>query len=202
MFAGSACGKRNTQVEQTVQDSLRGQWSMAPGPTHWMHNQRDPVSEWFDAPSRALLHRVYARQGEWVGQYLAPPSARARARLALLGIDPWERDRWGEVRWVRAFKRSVYFNLKKHGYADGMHYGRERLSDWPTKSLEWQTGARVRKQGWPQARWAIRLRLHPTGASAHRAALVIPDRDRWIDKPTGRANERQSTTADREWLPF
>ncbi|HTX65633.1 MAG TPA: hypothetical protein VMD31_07660, partial [Opitutaceae bacterium] len=63
-----------------------------------MGAQRDPVSTWFDAAARQLLERAYANQGQWTGQYLAPPSPRARARLALYGADPYARDRWGEVR--------------------------------------------------------------------------------------------------------
>jgi hypothetical protein len=163
----------------------------------WMQDQRDPVSKWFDAAALRYLERVYAAGGEWTGIYLAPPAAAQRARLEAAGIDPMERDRWGEYRWVRAFKRAVYFNLKKYGYADGMRPGVMRASAWPAKSLEWETGKRVMRAGWPARRWAIRARLHPTGEPARKAAAEkVPDRLRWIDK-TGHVTDRQSTVADR-----
>jgi hypothetical protein len=161
-----------------------------------MPAQRDPVSEWFDAAARQLLERAYRNQGAWTGQYLAPPSPRAIARLALMGVNPYGRDRWGEVRWVRAYKRAVYFQLKKHGTAAGMDYARYRTSPWPARSLEWQTGARIQKAGWPQRRWALRVRIHPTGRAAHLAAQEkTPDRERWI--VGGRVTDRQSTPANR-----
>lgn len=160
--------------------------------------QRDPVSEWFDEPAIALLRRAYAEPEEWAGQYLAPPSKRARATLALMGVDPYEVDRWGEVRWVRAFKRSVFYQLRHHGYASGLRLDADRTSDWPGRALEWQTGRRVTKAGWPTARWAIRVRLHPSGSAAHSAALrKVPPSKRWIDPGTGRATELQSQPADR-----
>lgn len=158
--------------------------------------QRDPVSVWFDEAARRYLERAYEHQGQWAGQYLAPPSPRAVARLALMGVNPYGRDRWGEVRWVRAYKRAVYFQLKKHGTRTGMNYAEVRTSPWPARSLEWQTGARVQKAGWPQRRWAIRIRVHPTGAAASKAAREkTPERQRWI--VNGRVTDRQSTPADR-----
>ena len=117
------------------------------------------------------------------------------ARLAAMGVSPYARDRWGEVRWVRAYKRAVYYQLKKHGTASGMNYGTFRTSPWPARSLEWQTGARVQKQGWPHRRWAIRIRIHPTGRAASQAARSIPAGERWI--VNGRVTDRQSTPADR-----
>jgi hypothetical protein len=159
--------------------------------------QRDPISVWFDPAARAFLERAYRAQGEWAGQYLAPPSPRALARLAAYGINPYARDRWGEVRWVRAYKRAVYYQLRLYGTREGMSYGRERVSKWPARSLEWQTGARVLRAGWPQRRWAIRVRLHPTGRAASAAARSIPASRRWI--VNGRATDRQSTPADRDY---
>jgi hypothetical protein len=157
--------------------------------------QRDPVSVWFDAAARQYLERAYQHQGEWSGQYLAPPSPRAVARLALMGINPYGRDRWGEVRWVRAYKRAVYYQLKHHGTRTGMNYAEDRTSPWPARSLEWQTGARILKAGWPSRRWAIRIRIHPTGAAASKAARAIPEQERWI--VGGRVTNLQSTPADR-----
>ena len=168
-------------------------------PGGWMQDQRDPVSKWFDASAVDFLARAYRDQGQWVSQYLAPPSRRARGALAVMGEDWQARDRWGEVRWVRAFKRSVYYQLRVHGYAGELRLGESRVSPWPGMSLEWETGRRVTKPGWPQARWAIRIRLHPTGAAANRAARKIPGDQRWIDPATGRATELQSTLADRPW---
>ncbi len=159
--------------------------------------QRDPVSAWFDPAARRLLERAYAAQGEWAGQYLAPPSPRALAHLALIGVNPYGRDRWGEVRWVRAYKRAVYYQLKLYGTRDGMNYAQQRVSKWPARSLEWQTGARVLRAGWPQRRWAIRIRIHPTGAAATRAARSIPASRRWM--VNGRPTARQSTPADRDY---
>lgn len=163
-----------------------------------MPAQRDPVSTWFDAAAVRLLRRAYERPGEWVGVYLAPPSQAQAGRLRALHPDyqPMARDRWGEYRWVRAYKRSVFWNLKKFGYHDELRPGDYRLSDWPAKSLEWETGKRVIKQGWPQRRWAIRIRLHPTGYAASKAAREkVPVRKRWI--VNGVPTERQSTPADR-----
>jgi hypothetical protein len=158
--------------------------------------ERDPVSVWFDPAARQFLERAYAVQGQWAGQYLAPPSRRAAATLMVMGVDPYERDRWGEVRWVRAFKRSVYYQLGLYGTAGGMSYGRERASDWPARSLEWQTGARVLKPGWPARRWALRARLHPTGRAASAAAREkVPASRRWV--VNGRPTELQSLPGER-----
>jgi len=157
---------------------------------------RDPVSIWFDDAARQLLERAYRNQGQWTGQYLAPPSPRALAAMALMGASPWERDRWGEVRWVRAYKRACYYQLKKYGTRDGMNYREPRASSWPARSLEWETGARVLKAGWPQRRWALRIRIHPTGAAASAAAREkVKKADRWVIG--GRATDRQSTPANR-----
>lgn len=160
--------------------------------------QRDPVSVWFDPAARRFLERAYRNQGQWAGQYLAPPSGNALIRASRLGINPYERDRWGEVRWVRAFKRSVYYQLKKHGTRDGMNYGQTRASAWPARSLEWETGALVMRQGWDRRRWAIRIRIHPTGAAASAAAREkVASSDRWI--VGGRVTDLQSTPADRDY---
>ena len=160
-----------------------------------MPAQRDPVSVWFDAAARQFLERAYASPGQWTGQYLAPPSPRAIARLALLGVNPYGRDRWGEVRWVRAYKRAVYYQLRAHGTAARMDYSRVRASPWPARALEWQTGARVLQPGWPARRWAIRIRLHPPGRAASEAAARLPASRRWVID--GRLTSRQSTPADR-----
>jgi hypothetical protein len=160
--------------------------------------KRDPLSVWFDPAARAFLERAYRNQGEWTGQYLAPPSGNAIVRASRYGINPYSVDRWGEVRWVRAYKRSVYYQMKKYGTVSGMNYGRPRVSKWPARSIEWQTGARVLKAGWPQKRWAIRIKIHPTGAAASRAARAkVASSQRWIIG--NRVTARQSTPADRDY---
>jgi hypothetical protein len=161
--------------------------------------RRDPLSEWFDPPARRLLERAYASKGEWTGIYLAPPSPLQRAHAARLGFwDLGEKDKWGEVRWVRAFKRSVYWNHARFGYAGDFRPGEPRMSDHAGTSLEWETGQRVRKSGWPSRRWAIRVRIHPAGAAALAAAeRKIPPSKRWVDR--GQPTALQSTIADRDW---
>ena len=155
---------------------------------------RDPLSEWFDAAARRYLERAYANRDSWTGIYLAPPSVAQRAAAARLGIwDLGARDRWGEVRWVRAFKRSVYYQLKKHGWHDGPRWSETRVSAWPAVALEWETGRRVLKSGWPSRRWAIRVRLHDGGVAAQRAADRLPASERWV------GTDRQSTAADHDW---
>jgi hypothetical protein len=155
---------------------------------------RDPLSEWFDPAARRLIERAYASRGQWTGVYLAPPTPLQRAHAARLGFyDLAERDRWGEQRWPRAFKRAVYWNLKKHGWHDRPRWDDWRASAWPAVALEWQTGARVLRPGWPSRRWAVRVRLHDGGSAASRAARAKPAAERWVD--TG----RQSTVGDRDW---
>lgn len=157
--------------------------------------RRDPLSEWFDTAARRLIRRAYANRGQWVGVYLAPPTVLQRAYAARLGIyDLYERDRWGEQRWVRAYKRSVYYNLKKHGFSDAPRWDQTRVSAWPAVALEWQTGKRVILKGWPTRRWAIRVRLHDGGSAARRAAERKPASEQWVG--TG----RQSTIDDRDWV--
>jgi hypothetical protein len=166
-----------------------------------MSLKRDPLSEWFDAAARRLLERAYRHRGEWTGIYLAQPGLRQHAAAARIGIwDLRERDRWGEVRWVRAFKRAVFWHHRMYGYSDEFRPGRPRASDHAGTSLEWQTGQLVMKSGWPGRRWAIRVRIHPAGAEAgHAAAEKIPASRRWVI--AGQPTARQSTIADRDWEP-
>lgn len=156
-----------------------------------MPARRDPISEWFDRAARRLIRRAYARRGEWVGVYLPPPTPLERAYAAREGVySLYERDRWGEVRWVRAYKRAVYYQLRKHGFADGPHWDRELVADWPPVSLEWQTGRRVMRSGWPARRWAIRVRLHNYGQAA---AAATPRGEQWI------GTDRQYSIDDQDW---
>jgi hypothetical protein len=161
---------------------------------------RDPLSVWFDRPASRLLERAYASRGQWTGIYLAPPTPLQRASAARIGIwDLGERDKWGEVRWVRAFKRSVYHSHRLYGYAGDFRPGEQRTTDRAGTSLEWETGQRVLKSGWPSRRWAIRIRIHPAGAAALAAAdRKVPAQKRWIG-PGGQPTHLQSTPADRDW---
>lgn len=161
---------------------------------------RDPVSVWFDPAAVRLLVRAYAGRGQWTGVYLAPPSPLQRAHAARIGVwDLAEKDKWGEVRWVRAFKRSVYWNHRMYGYAGDFRPGEQRISDRAGTSLEWQTGQRVLKAGWPARRWAIRIQVHPGGQAAETAAdAKVPAARRWIG-PGGQPTALQSTIADRDW---
>ena len=155
---------------------------------------RDPLSVWFDPAAVRLMERAYQHPGQWTGTYLSPPSPRARAAAAFLGIwDLNERDRWGEVRWVRAFKRAVYHQHRLYGYSADFRPGRPRASDHAGTSLEWQTGQRILKPGWPSRKWAIRIRIHPAGTAATAAAnRKIPDSGRWMS-PSGQLTDLQST---------
>jgi hypothetical protein len=153
---------------------------------------RDPISEWFDPAAVRLLRRAYANREQWTGVYLAPPTIEQRMSAGAEGIwDLGERDRWGEVRWVRAFKRSVYWHLKHFGYHDGLHLGQRRTSAWPAVALEWETGDRVLRAGWPTRRWAIRVAVHDRGTASYRRA--VDEGKYWPG--TG----LQSTPADRDW---
>lgn len=159
-----------------------------------MPTTRDPLSEWFDPAARRLIRRAYARRGQWVGVYLAPPTLEQRARAAVLGVwDLYERDRWGEQRWVRAYKRAVYWQLRMHGWHDGPRFAETRASPWPAVALEWQTGRRVTRANWAGRRWAIRVRLHDGGQAAARAAAARPASEQWV------GTARQSTVDDHDW---
>jgi hypothetical protein len=155
---------------------------------------RDPLSEWFDVAARRLIRRAYANRGVWTGVYLAPPTPLQRAHAARLGIyNLYERDRWGEQRWVRAYKRAVYYQLKKHGWADVPRWDETRISAWPAVALEWQTGQRVIRSNWPARRWAIRVRLHDGGSAAATAARAKPAGEQWV------GTSRQSGPDDHDW---
>lgn len=163
--------------------------------------ERDPLSVLFDQPAREFLQRAYAARGEWVGQYLPPPGVRGRAWAAFYGIDPWAVDRWGEVRWVRAFERAVFWQAKYYGGTRGLRQTPNVASGggdshWGAPiRVEWETGARVLRPGWPQRRWAVRIRIHPRSAKTERLGLAA--RHPWIHN--GRPTDWASTPADRDW---
>jgi hypothetical protein len=159
------------------------------------------VSEWFDAPARRLITRAYAVKGDWAGVYLAPPTREQRRHLEAIGVfDPYQRDRWGEVRWVRGFKRAVFHNLNWYG---GVAELRARPNTgagthgWhaPVRG-QWETGAMIRKSGWPTRRWALRFAIHPGGPAT--SSIGQDEPRRWIDDE-GHPGFRQSTAADHDW---
>lgn len=136
--------------------------------------QRDPVSEWFDRAAEQWLERAYRRPGKWEPTYLAPPSAARRAQAHLMGEDLDKRDRWGELRWVRAFKRAVYNAHKLYGYAADFRPGDARASDAGATALRWETGGLLRKSGWPTRRRELRIMIVPGGAAADAAVARVP----------------------------
>lgn len=162
------------------------------------------MSVWFDAAAERFVERAYIARGDWAGVYLAPPTIEQRRHLAALEIDPMEKDRWGEVRWVRAFKRSCFHLVNHYGGVDGLHplpnIGAGTRGWHAPVRPEWDTGARVLKPGWPARRWAIRLAIHAGGPPATRAAQEddIPMRRRWVDDD-GHPTSRQSTSEDHTW---
>jgi len=155
---------------------------------------RDPLSEWFDPAARRLLTRAYNNRGQWTGVFLSPPTLEQRARAAQLGIwDLYERDRWGEQRWVRAFKRAVYYQLHHHGFSDRPRWDEERTSPWPGVALQWETGQRVIRRGWPTRRWAIRVTVHDKSGAKYRAE------SRRVYAQYGPGSGKQSTADDHDW---
>lgn len=165
---------------------------------------RDPLSERFDVLARTFLARAYAVRGQWAGEYVPPPGPRARAWMLERGISPYEIDRWGEIRWIRAYKRSVYWTANWYGGTTGLR-GEPNTGagagGWhaPVR-LEWQTGIRVDRPGWSAARWAVRLRIHPAGSATSRIGREKAERlgDSWISRG-GEPTFRQSLPDDRPW---
>jgi hypothetical protein len=165
--------------------------------------QRDPVSKWFDPAAVRLIARAYAARGEWAGVYVGPPTAMQWVQLGYLQVNPWERDRWGEQRWIRALKRSVYWHVCNFG-------GVSELRDVPNVGaftggwhapvrVQWETGQLVRKAGWPTRRRAVRIRLHAGGSVTSRIGkTTTPKGKRWVDD-RGAATARASTPEDRDW---
>ena len=165
--------------------------------------RRDPLSERFDGKAAAFVARAYQVRGEWAGDYVPPPGPRARLWMAQHGIFfPYETDRWGEIRWIRAYKRSVYHLVNWYGGVAG-------LRDQPNTGaghggwhapvrVQWETGIRVERPGWTAARWAVRIRIHPAGAATSRIGREKAARagDAWIT-PAGHPTYLESTPDDR-----
>lgn len=165
---------------------------------------RDPLAERFDRPARELIEAAYEVRGDWAGYLLPPPGPRARAWMAARGIEPYSRDRWGELRFIRAFKRSVYWQVKYYGGLYGLRGSRNTASGgarshWgaPVR-VQWQTGRQVLEPGQLLGAWAVRIRIHDQGAATEAAGYAAPDR--WIDD-AGHPTFRQSRPdlGDRPW---
>jgi hypothetical protein len=161
--------------------------------------QRDPLSVRLDPRAVALVRKAYAVKGSWAGEWLPPPGPRARAWMARNGIDPYERDRWGELRFIRAYKRAVFWQLNNYGGVDGL---RGQLNSgagsggWhaPVRG-EWQTGVRN-----VDGLWAVRFRIHAGGSKTSRIGRERAQRlgDNWIDAD-GHPTFLQSTPDDRDY---
>lgn len=169
--------------------------------------RRDPLSERFDVPARRFLIRAYAAgRGNWCGDYVPQPGPRARAWMLAHGIvNPYERDRWGEIRWIRAYKRSVYWHANWYGGTTGLRSEPNTgagSGGWhaPVR-LQWQTGIRVERPEWTAARWAVRVRIWPAGRATSEIGLYYAERDHdnWLDIEDHQPNFRQSQPADRPW---
>lgn len=139
---------------------------------------RDPLSERFDQQAWRLVGRAYAQRGRWTVTYLAPPSPGSRAWAAGHGIDVDSRDPWGEVRWVRSFKRSSYWVLKHHGYAAGLR-DRRRVAPEAAVAMRWQTVGPAERPEWGGPGWEIRVMIVPGGRAAYDAAGRIPEAERY-----------------------
>lgn len=165
---------------------------------------RDPVSEWFDRAAWRLLERAYENPRRTAVVYLAPPTPGQWAMLGALRIDPMAKDRWGEFRWVRAFKRSVFHTANFYGGTRSLrsveNIGAGSHGWHAPIRVEWSTGARVKKAGWPSRRWEITVSLHPSSEATSLIGLDQPFAKRWIDDD-GHATRRQSTIKDHTWEP-
>jgi hypothetical protein len=168
-----------------------------------MPYQRDPLSVRFDGKAVRLVSRAYRVKGSWAGDFLPPPGPRARAWMAWHGIDPYERDRWGELRYIRAFKRSVFWHLNTYGGVVSLREEKNTgagSGGWhaPVRG-EWQTGVRAR-QGEHVGEWAVRFRIHPGGSKTSRIGKETAIRlgENWIDAD-GKPTFRQSTPEDRDY---
>lgn len=169
---------------------------------------RDPLSERFDVLSRQLIEEAYEVRGLWAGYLLPPPGPRARAWMASRGINPYERDRWGELRFIRAFKRSVFWQVKWYGGLYGLRGtansasgGAESAWGAPVR-VQWQTSRQVEVPGQALGSWAVRIRIWESGEVTRQAGRYYGNLDgnRWITD-TGVPTSLQSNPAygDRPW---
>lgn len=157
---------------------------------------RDPLSERYDPAARQWLERAYKVKGEWSGQFLAPPGPLALAWCAVHGIDPFARDKWGEIRYVRAFKRSVYWWAKWYGGVDGLTRVRHSSPFASPVRIDWDTTGLVMRKGWAARRYSLQIRIVSAGKEAQAAGRKA--KRRWITN-NGEATQWASTIEDRDW---
>ena len=105
----------------------------------------------------------------------------------------------GELRYIRAYKRAVFWWLNNYGGVDHLRGTRNTgagSGGWhsPVRG-EWQTGVRN-----AEGLWAVRFRIHPGGAATSRIGhdRAIRLNDNWIDQD-GHPTFRQSLPDDRDW---
>jgi hypothetical protein len=167
---------------------------------------RDPVSMFFDAGARALLERAYAARGQWHGTRLADPGPRHLAELAMLGINPHAPDHDSaeaghgldcKSRWARGFVRALYYQHRWWSSGSGWRKAK-RTVPAGRGALEVEVGARVRALGVVPAGRAVRVRVHPGGQAARKAAEKLPGSRRIYDAE-GTPGARHSDPALRDW---
>lgn len=161
---------------------------------------RDPLSVRFDPAARALLERAYDADGDWAYRVLGYPGPRFRTWAAAHGVNLSARDRWGEVRWVRAFKRSVFWQMKWYGGQYGLK-GQPNLASGGAGS-NWGAPWRVQwSRAFDEQRGVVvRIRLHQAGWETSLAGRgkALARGDNWIGID-GHPTDLQSTVADRDW---
>jgi len=151
--------------------------------------ERDPVSISFDRAAAKLLSRAYATPGSWVSTWVQYPPPRWISWAAWRGINLAGKDRWGEVRWVRGFKRSVYYLHKWYFYeTTGLQMGMRRNTPNRSKAIQWQSG-RMGRLG-----YAVRIRVVQGGSQAERAVTRKPVTRRYTED-----DEYRSSAADHDW---
>lgn len=133
---------------------------------------RDPIAERFDTATADALRRAYAAFGQWIDIYVPPPAEAHIRAAAKLGINLDAPDEWDEPnRWVRACKRSIYRQLRLHGFASGFRPERTRMDRTGyAVAMEWDSSRGLVDLPNGSKAWHIRVILRPEGAAARRAA--------------------------------
>lgn len=162
---------------------------------------RDPLSEWFDSAAAGWLARAYRRPGHWEITYLAPPSRarRLEAAVTLSITDLDQRDRWGERRWTRAFKRCVYWQHKTYGYGGSFRPGEMRLAPTAGTALKWETRGLVQKSGWPTRRLELAIMIVPGGDEAAAAVQSTRQPAKRFTSTAGEKFRSKPAPPDRAW---
>lgn len=151
-----------------------------------MRYTRDPISEWWDGPAVALLRRAYEQPGKWTGVYQPAPSQGNRLLARAAGVQLGKRDKWGENRWTRSFKRAIYWNFKQ----DMMG-----VPDDQRPALEYRHGPMVKLTGQARKRQLVEVRVMAGGPAVEEAYAKLARRR----KAFTREPALQSTIADRDW---